>query len=49
MGIPVVNIAASHDGQDAVLAAEADAQEAGNLEQYFTVGVDCHVMLTENV
>ena len=49
MGIPVINIAASHDGQNAAIAAKADAQEAGNLEQYFTVGVGCQVMLTENV
>ena len=49
MEIPVLKIAASHDGQNAALAAKADTQEAGNLQQYFFVGIGCQVMLTENV
>jgi ATP-dependent DNA helicase PIF1 len=49
MGIPVLKIAASYDGPNAEAAAKASTQEAGNLQQYFTVGIGCQVMLTENV
>jgi ATP-dependent DNA helicase PIF1 len=49
LGIPVLKIAASHDGPNAEAAAKADTQEAGNLQQYFFVGIGCDVVLTENL
>jgi len=47
LGVPVVNIVASHTGHPK--AAETSTEDAGNLQAVLSVAINAKVMLTENI